>query len=175
MRLTPFARDALASRIIASQAGTCDQVRIQDVVNDSAPVYCCYGGDYPNGCWYWTPDEWLTIQMHIKIGTWNVAGTSRVRVWAAREDQPSVIVYDSDVGGQSHSFAGKLFNNDPANVKYGKLWLLPYNTGKDSAETHPPAYVWYDDLIISTAKIAEPDGSGGATESPPIPSNLIVD
>ena len=40
--------------------------------------------------------------------------------------------------------------------RYGKIWLLPYNTGKDPAQVHPTAYTWYDELIISRNKIADP-------------------
>ena len=43
------------------------------------------------------------------------------------------------------------------NQRFGKVWLLPYNTGKDPNVTNPVAYTWYDDLIISTQKIADPN------------------
>jgi hypothetical protein len=40
--------------------------------------------------------------------------------------------------------------------KFGKVWLLPYHTGKSSAQSHPVGFTWYDELIISTAQIADP-------------------
>jgi len=40
--------------------------------------------------------------------------------------------------------------------KYGKVWLLPYNTSKSSSVTNPISHTWYDELIISRNKIADP-------------------
>jgi hypothetical protein len=37
----------------------------------------------------------------------------------------------------------------------GKLWLESYITSKDSSINHATADTWYDELIISTADIAE--------------------
>jgi hypothetical protein len=45
---------------------------------------------------------------------------------------------------------------DQAAAKYGKIWLLPYNTGKDPRQAHPTAYTWYDELIISKRRIPDP-------------------
>ena len=52
-------------------------------------------------------------------------------------------------------------------AEYGKIWLLPYNTSKDNAETHQDASVWYDELIVSTHAIAAP---GGGAAVPPAPT-----
>ncbi|MGB7680210.1 MAG: Ig-like domain-containing protein [Candidatus Acidiferrales bacterium] len=43
-------------------------------------------------------------------------------------------------------------------AKYGKIWLLPYQTDKCSAgcPNEPAAHTWYDELIISTQQIADP-------------------
>jgi hypothetical protein len=49
-----------------------------------------------------------------------------------------------------------LVNPDPANEKCGKVWLLPYNTNKDPASSYPVAYTWYDELLISRNRIADP-------------------
>ena len=38
----------------------------------------------------------------------------------------------------------------------GKVWLLPYQTGKSSAPAYPTAYTWYDELIVSTSRIDDP-------------------
>jgi len=42
------------------------------------------------------------------------------------------------------------------NWKFGKIWLLPYDTGKDPSQSHPTAFTWYDELIISRTQIADP-------------------
>jgi hypothetical protein len=148
---------------------TCNQIRNQHV---GAP-YCCYNS-FPGGCWVWQSNDWMTIQVHIRIGTWNVAGTSRVRMWGSHEGEESTLVYDSDISGQSSSFAGRIINNDSQNNKFGKVWLTPYNTNKSSSESHPVGYVWYDDLIISRSKIADP-GSSVSNDPPQAPTNLEVD
>ena len=41
-------------------------------------------------------------------------------------------------------------------LKFGKIWLLPYDTGKDPSQSHPTAFTWYDELIISRTQIADP-------------------
>jgi hypothetical protein len=43
-------------------------------------------------------------------------------------------------------------------LKFGKVWLLPYHTGKSAAQVHPTGFMWYDELIISTAQIADAAG-----------------
>ena len=120
-------------------------------------------------CFLYYPDEWMTFQVHVKIGTWykndknyctsssrQSAAQSRgissacstIELWVAREGQPSrrvIHVTDYD-----------LVNVSSNAMKYGALWLLPYNTRKSSAQNHPTAYTWYDDLIISRARIADP-------------------
>ena len=122
-------------------------------------------------CFLYYADEWLTFQIHVKVGTWYKndknyctsasrqadahsrginSACSTIELWVARQGQPSRLVLqrtDYD-----------LVNTD-VNNKYGKVWLLPYNTGKDASKSHPVGYTWYDDLIISRAKIADP-GNG---------------
>jgi hypothetical protein len=109
----------------------------------------------PTGnCFGYAPNEWMTFQLHVKIGTWykndrNYHRDSLIELWVAREGRPSQTVirygnYD-------------LANADPS-MKYGKIWLLPYHTGKSPAQKHPEAYTWFDDLIISRAKIRDPRG-----------------
>ncbi|MFO0706542.1 MAG: hypothetical protein U0412_06780 [Nitrospira sp.] len=114
------------------------------------------------------PNEWMTFQVHVKIGTWyrndgSYHQDSTVQLWMGREGQPSKLVVDlspepGTVFGLSIPGSGNgydLANSDPA-AKYGKVWLLPYNTHKDPTESHPVGYTWYDDLIIARKKIPDP-------------------
>jgi hypothetical protein len=106
----------------------------------------------PHGnCFRYHPDEWMTFQLKIKTGPRvkdEFAG-SHVTLWIARENQPSELVVDR---GSYNLTAGQ-----PAEAqRFGKLWLTPYNTGKDPSEAHPVAYTWYDELIISRSKIPDP-------------------
>lgn len=109
------------------------------------------------------PDEWMTFQVHLKLGPLGTATdsltgkqksgftNSTVEMWVAREGQASV---------KTHSFTGVVLRrHDGASdtgEKYGKIWLLAYNTGKDSSKSYPVGYTWFDELIISKSKIADP-------------------
>jgi len=122
--------------------------------------YCAYlQGDTkppsflpPRGnCFGYFPNEWMTYQIGIKTGPRvnDEFTDSYVNLWIARENQPSVHVIN---WGPYNLTAG-----DPAeDQKFGKVWLTPYNGLKDAAHSHATAYTWYDDLIISRTKIADP-------------------
>lgn len=97
-------------------------------------------------------EEWMTFQVHIKIGTWykndgNYNRDSTVELWVARDG------YQSQLAIRNKYY--DLASEDPASG-YGKIWLLPYHTGKNHEQNHPTAYTWYDDLIISTNRIPDP-------------------
>ncbi len=108
-------------------------------------------GLFLKGTVYYVPDEWMTFQIRVKIGTWykndkRYNNDSLIELWAAREGQSSRLVLS-----QNYDLA-----NTSPEAKYGKVWLLPYLTGKKSAQKHLDAYTWYDELIISTSRIADP-------------------
>jgi hypothetical protein len=99
------------------------------------------------------PDQWMTFQVQVKIGRWyrndqRYHRDSTIRLWVAEEGQPSKLVIDET--------GYDLANDDPAAARYGKVWLLPYQTGKDPARRHPTGYTWYDELVISRSRIADP-------------------
>jgi hypothetical protein len=120
-------------------------------------VGCLYPTFAAPPCVKYQPNEWMTFQIHIKIGTWylndgNYHRDSTVQFWVAREGQPSALVLDfSPQSGHGYDMA----NSNPA-LKYGKLWLLPYHTGKDSSQVTPTGYTWYDELVISRTQIPDP-------------------
>lgn len=129
--------------------------------------YCLYSqkpSSYlpPAGnCFGYFPDEWMTFQMRIKTGPRvkdEFAG-SYVTLWMARENQPSELVIE---WGPYNLTAG----NPADDQRFGKVWLLPYHTGKDPSEEHPVAYTWYDELIISRTRIADPAAVPAAAPSP---------
>ena len=74
---------------------------------------------------------------------------SYVTLWMAREGQASEMVIN---WGPYYLSAGSLAEDQ----KYGKVFLLPYQTQKDPTQVHPFAYIWYDELIISRNLIADP-------------------
>lgn len=108
-------------------------------------------------CFKYVPNQWMTFQVHIKVGSWyqndkNYHQDSTVQLWGAEESKPSRLVIDfSPKRGTGYDLA----STDPA-AKFGKIWLLPYDTNKDPEQDHPTAYTWYDDLVISRQKIADP-------------------
>ena len=123
--------------------------------------YCLYSQGStsyfpPTGnCFPYVANEWMTFQVRIQTGPRMTTGAqdvfqnSYVTLWLAREGQPSQLLIN---WGPYDLAAG-----DPTlNQKYGKVWLLPYNTNKTASVTYPVTYTWYDELIISTAQIADP-------------------
>jgi hypothetical protein len=101
-------------------------------------------------CFMYKPFEWITIQQHVKIGHWGQPD-STVEYWAADQGQTSrLIISLSDF---------TLLNDNPGVAKYGKIWLLPYQTNKDDTQVTGTGQVWYDDLIISTQRIPDADVS----------------
>jgi hypothetical protein len=139
-------------------------------LQNGSGLNCVYPGPYtePN-CVRYKPDQWMTFQVRIKIGTWYKNDgvyhkDSTIQLWVAEEGQPSRLVIDRDPAKGTGYDIVNLTNNV---MKYGKVWLLPYHTGKDSSQTHPTAYTWYDELIVSRNKIADPGTGGGTATSPP--------
>jgi hypothetical protein len=126
--------------------------------NGRPAPYCLYsqsssGYFAPNGnCFGYVANEWMTFQMRVQIGTrvGDEFKNSYVTLWGAREGKPSELIIQWG--------PYNLTASDPAtNQRFGKIWLLPYNTGKSSSTAYPVAYTWYDELIISRNKIADPN------------------
>jgi hypothetical protein len=134
-----------------------DDFKLQNAM--PAP-YCLYSQGHtspktyfpPTGnCFAYFPDEWMTFQIYVQTGPRvnDEFTNSFVELWVAREGQPSQLVIN---WGPYNLSAGSA----SANQQYGKVWLLPYNTGKDATVSYPTAYTWFDELIISTQKIPDP-------------------
>ena len=80
-------------------------------------------------CVGYKADQWMTFQVHVKIGTWyqndkQYNRDSTIELWVAEEGKPSTLV----ISRTDYDIA----NTNP-DAKYGKIWLLPYNTGKEHA------------------------------------------
>jgi hypothetical protein len=122
---------------------------------------CSYSDQRSSRCLRYRADQWMTFQVHVKVGTWyvNKSGSyhrdSTVELWVAEENKPSVLVISLPDYDLTH---------ESADQKYGRIWLLPYNTNKDDSEDHPVAHTWYDELIVSTRRIPDP---GAAAPNPP--------
>lgn len=130
------------------------------IQNGRPAPYCLYsqGRTTPKSffapagnCVGYAADEWMTFQIRIKPGArvGNEFIGSEVSLWIAREGKPSQLVVE---WGPYNLTAGPPGEGQ----KFGKVWLLPYNTGKSSSQAHAPAYTWYDELIVSRRKIQDP-------------------
>lgn len=103
----------------------------------------------PLNCWHFTADEWLTFYWKVRIGTWGQPN-SHLEAWAARESGPFEKIFDkSDMVLTSSG-------------DYNAVTLTPYMNARASSgtPTHPQAYVWYDELIVSGEPIAAPKFGG---------------
>jgi hypothetical protein len=138
--------------------------------------YCLYSQTpstrFPpaGNCFPYFPNEWLTFQQHVKLGPkqqkadgfWYFVG-SHIDLWIAREGKPSEHIFNwgpHDL--EASAIRGSGGGTD--DQRYGQIWLLPY-----SGEGIYPAggVTWYDDLIISRSKIADPNGGAQTPVSQP--------
>jgi hypothetical protein len=109
----------------------------------------------------------MTFQVRIKLGPRGTGSSalqgsdipgftnSTVQMWGAREGQPSQLLHD---------WSG-LVLRETEGKEYGKIWLLPYHTHKSASQSHPVTYTWYDELIVSRSRIADP-APAGVTRAP---------
>lgn len=124
--------------------------------------YECYWGDpRPRGrCLFYLPDEWMTFYYEVSIGNWGKPNSS-VRAWVAFDGQPFKLWID---------LRRFTLNDDSDGVGFDTLTLTNYMTNKRSTASHPTAYTWYDDLIVSSQPIALPASStslaGDSQKSP---------
>lgn len=116
--------------------------------------YCLYSQDettrFPpaGNCFGYVADEWMTFQLGVELGArvGDEFVDSRIQLWGARQGSPSELLVD---------FVFNLTAGTEGE-RYGKVWLLPYNTGRDAGVAHPTGTTWYDELIVSRARIADP-------------------
>lgn len=136
-------------------------------LQNAIPDPYCFTITSPNGttqapppceAYHW--DEWMTFQVHVQIGNYN-SPNSLIEVWVSREGGAERKIIDM----QGYTLCFTDTSCATQNMKYGQVWLLPYHTGKDPAQTHLQGDVWYDELIISTNKIANPSGGMAAQAS----------
>jgi hypothetical protein len=114
-------------------------------------------------------NEWMTFQCRVKSGPLGTASDifggpyggftqGEFEMWAARDGQPSVRI---------HNYTGMVWkrgqgatDNPSTPEDFGKIWFTPFHTSKDPAQSHPVAYTWYDELIISNNRIPDPQVAG---------------
>jgi hypothetical protein len=115
---------------------------------------CDYGG-YTD-CFKLPSDTWVTLYYKIHNGTWG-SPDSTMEGWYAVDGQP----YKKWLNITSNFTVGCNGDVPCPNEAFNNITLTPYMTALSQAAAFD-AYVWYDELIVSTKPIAAP----GATQPP---------
>jgi hypothetical protein len=127
---------------------------IQQGFTDPPPTkgYACHNYDpnagppYTGNCFHLQPDVWYTFYWKIHVGNWG-------------QPNSSIEGYVGTTGGQLKKFINAvrwtLNANSPPDSGFDAITLTQYMTDAKPV-SHPSAYVWYDDLIISSEPIACP-------------------
>jgi hypothetical protein len=126
-----------------------------------------YACQYPatGVCLSLPSNTWITYYFKVHNGTWE-SSNSTIEGWFATEGKPYVkwlnVSSGFSIGCNGASpCTSEVFNN---------LTLTPYMTSL-SVSASQPAYVWYDELIVSTQPIAaprsQPAAAGGGDTTPP--------
>lgn len=106
-------------------------------------------------CVGYEPEQWMTFQIGVHLGKWCMAKDyadcprdSRIELWITKEGMPPVHVFDWPLALRA--------TTDPKTTRWGDVMLTPYATGKDPAKKHAPAELWYDSVVVSRSRVAEP-------------------
>jgi hypothetical protein len=134
-----------------------------------SPGPCLYAGSLVAGqeateCWLMPLDEWVTFKYHLQVLSRRPASPYNDEFWdisfkfyAARFGEDFVLLHEwSDTyPGYGATYNGPVAQGS-ADTKFGKFRLMPYITGKDTADVHDTGKVWCDELIFSSQDIAAP-------------------
>jgi hypothetical protein len=137
------------------------------------------GCNYPgfSDCKFYVANTWMTFQIHIRPSTWYANNhvyhqNGIFQMWACTTEPPGTacpLIIDtqrSDFAlhhlgsstaptGPGYDYINSANGVDPV-AKYGKIYLLPYQTGLTGNIGSNQAIWWYDDLIVSSQKIPDP-------------------
>ena len=120
----------------------------------SGTIHCYSGSSAEPACLRFVENEWMTFYWVIKQGTWG-GKDSHVELWASRRPGEPL---EQIIDGRNRILA-------PKNT--GAVWdMLQLGTSmhaKDATIDHTPVQTWYDELIISSQPIGDPDGPAGAS------------
>ncbi len=104
----------------------------------------------PSTCDKYLPDEWMTFSYEMHIGDWGEPNSVIKAAWAPEGKPLKTYVYLDDWE----------FNQDtpgPDNA-FRTAWIGPFSVDR-TAGGNPDAETWYDEFIISTEPIADPNES----------------
>jgi hypothetical protein len=125
--------------------------------------YCPYPANPPDPTCFRIPSNtWMTLYQHVHIGTWDNTN-STIEGWYAINGGPYVKWLNITNNYTIPSSGAGDFNN---------MTLSPYMTCSHDCTSAPvDAYVWYDEVVVSTRPIAAP---GQPATPPPPPDATIV-
>ncbi len=138
-------------------------------------------------CLFYRPDQWMTFMMHLKTGSQGSAKSSVSKkpskrglvgslyeLYIGYEGEPMVLAHRQEnlviprgqrwTEGEGYKGGWKSSNAHPEE-RFVKLWLTPFNTKKDPTESHEDASIWYDEVIVSRSRIADPGSFAGCGEA----------
>jgi hypothetical protein len=113
---------------------------------------CTYGIESVPPCVGIDPNVWFTFTIHVAVGTWyrndgKFHRDSQINLWMGAEGQPSRLLI--------HRTGYDLLNLGTAvGARYGKVWLLPYDTGRKNSPVD--GHVWYRYLLWSSQPLKDP-------------------
>lgn len=120
---------------------------------------CRFQNQNSTDCSEYHPNEWMTFYYEIHLGDWGTE-SSYIKAYVAYEGGPMLQFIDLP--------NTRLNFNDSPNDTYDTIDLLTYMTGKSGTQSHPTAYSWYDEFIVSTQPIAGPNGEVVSSNPPPV-------
>lgn len=140
--------------------------------NESAHLAACQfsqpGGvgnqwtDYMT-CFLHTPNTWLTFMSHVILGPWGtqvISGQNRtgytnsvIELWGAYPGQPMRLLHRrtwplAQYNGPQQGAQGV--------QRYGQFGFTTFMTGKDPAQSHPTARMWYGQVIVKRGSVPIP-------------------
>ncbi len=110
-----------------------------------------------SGCKRYVADRWMTFYLKFSLAAFGSPST-HLEAWMADEGESLVQILD--IPDFPLDYQGS------PSERLNRIQITPYQTGKDASQTHPVAFTWYDELIVSTQPIPAPNG----TALPPPPS-----
>lgn len=99
-------------------------------------------------CSYYKEEQWMTYYVEMKLGDFGKPN-STMKVLVGYEGEPMKYTIHSTTGTFNH-------NGKPETDGFSHFLLTPYQTGKDKTVVHPDAYMWVDDLVLSTEPLPIP-------------------
>lgn len=111
-------------------------------------------------CFNYVANEWFTVQVHVRVGTYNNPN-SIVEMWLAHDGQPARLITNAADAALVNDGTGGASGN------YGKISLSAYNTAMSGSLVNTA--VWFDDLMVATHRIPDPNVS-----TPNAPDSLAL-